>query len=241
MSGRGKALIPRIAALTGIDAVVFSALGVAGAHFGVIAPRIGFLVFGISLLVGSLLALTLGALGLVVAPDGRRTSLIGVVCGAAGLFLLAILLMPVLDTPMIHDVTTNPDDPPHFQAIADLQDNAGRDLSYPHGDGDVTAQQRRAYGDLETLRLDKSPSEALEAARQAAEALGWVIVAVDEEAGIVEAYDTSKFFRFIDDVVVRIRVDGTGSEVDVRSTSRVGKSDLGVNARRVRVFLDQLV
>jgi len=37
--------------------------------------------------------------------------------------------------------------------------------------------------------------------------------------------------------VVRIAADGTGSRVDVRSLSRIGKSDVGANAKRVREYL----
>jgi uncharacterized protein (DUF1499 family) len=70
--------------------------------------------------------------------------------------------------------------------------------------------------------------------------MDWQIVSADTAAGRLEATATTRWFGFKDDVVVRIRPDATGSRVDVRSVSRVGKSDVGTNAARVRTFLARL-
>ena len=84
------------------------------------------------------------------------------------------------------------------------------------------------------------PDRALARAEAAARALGWKIVAAAPGQGRLEATATTRWFGFKDDVVVRVTPASGGSRVDIRSVSRVGKSDLGVNARRIRAFLAAL-
>ena len=81
------------------------------------------------------------------------------------------------------------------------------------------------------------PPQAFARAREAAHALGWEIVAADEAAGRMEAVATTLWFGFKDDVTVRIVPTAKGSRIDVRSRSRVGRSDIGANADRIRNFL----
>ena len=142
--------------------------------------------------------------------------------------------------PPIHDITTDPGDPPRFGPSEGIAGRQGRDLDYPQGRPDSIALQKEAYPDLGPIRLDVPPNEAIDRAAKAAEALGWQIVGVDQADGRLEATDTSRLFRFVDDIVVRIRPAPGGSIVDVRSTSRVGESDLGANAARIRAFREQL-
>ena len=70
--------------------------------------------------------------------------------------------------------------------------------------------------------------------------LDWEIVAADTAAGKIEATDTSRVFRFVDDIAVRIRAGSSGARVDVRSKSRVGKGDMGANTARIRQLRDAL-
>ncbi|HJR53568.1 MAG TPA: DUF1499 domain-containing protein, partial [Gemmatimonadota bacterium] len=58
------------------------------------------------------------------------------------------------------------------------------------------------------------------------------------DRGRIEATATTPWFGFKDDVVVRIRPEAGGSRVDVRSVSRVGRSDVGTNARRIEEYLE---
>ena len=88
--------------------------------------------------------------------------------------------------------------------------------------------------------LGVPPAQAFERAERTARAMGWQIVAAVPDALRIEATDTTLLFGFKDDVVIRIRPSGQGSVVDVRSLSRIGGSDIGTNARRVRRFLDRL-
>ncbi len=110
--------------------------------------------------------------------------------------------------------------------------------AYP---GSETAQaQRRAYPDIAPLELAVPPAAAFARALDAATAMGWEIVAADAVAGRIEATATTPWFGFRDDVVVRVAPTPTGSRIDVRSVSRVGKSDLGANAKRIRAYLARL-
>ncbi len=98
-----------------------------------------------------------------------------------------------------------------------------------------------AFPDLAPIEVALPPQAVLERSRQIAEALGWKVTATDPAKLTVEAHDITSVFRFVDDVVIRVRPSGSGSIVDLRSNSRVGGGDLGANAARIRAFRDQLL
>jgi uncharacterized protein (DUF1499 family) len=97
-----------------------------------------------------------------------------------------------------------------------------------------------AYPDLGPKMLPYPPGVAFERVLVAARQMGWEIIDADAAEGRIEASDTTFWFGFVDDVVIRIAPDGEGSRVDVRSVSRVGRSDVGANAKRIRTFLKKL-
>lgn len=140
--------------------------------------------------------------------------------------------------PPIHDITTDTRRPPEFVAILPLRADAPNPAAY--GGPDVAQAQAGGYPDLRTLHMDLAPADAFNRAQQVARDMGWEIVAADATAGRIEATDTTFWFGFRDDVVIRVEADGSGSRVDVRSVSRVGKSDVGTNARRIRTYLQAL-
>ncbi len=141
--------------------------------------------------------------------------------------------------PPIHDITTDTNDPPAFLAVLPLRADAPNPATY--GGPEIAAAQRRAYPDLGPLAMATMPASATFArALDAARASGWAIVAADSGAGRIEATAATGWFGFKDDVVVRVRPAGAGSVIDVRSVSRVGVSDVGTNARRIRGYLDRL-
>ena len=151
--------------------------------------------------------------------------------------------------PAIHDVATNLEDYPRFYRLrvrddnlASIPDMGREDLAALPPRERWKAIHREHYGDIATVRVPWSVAETVDRARALAEERGWEIVTADRGRGIVEAVDTSFFFRFEDNVIVRVRPDGggSGSVVDMRSISRVGISDVGMNARRVRAFLADL-
>ena len=140
--------------------------------------------------------------------------------------------------PPIHDITTDTDDPPQFVAILNLRKNAPNSAEY--GAPDIAAQQRKAYPEVKPLLMDVPVAAAFDSARAVAARLGWEIVDANRTDGRIEAVDRTFWFGFQDDIVIRILPDGAGSRVDLRSVSRVGKSDIGTNAKRIMRFLSQL-
>ena len=140
--------------------------------------------------------------------------------------------------PPIHDISTDTARPPEFVAVLPLRADAPNPAEY--GGAEVAQAQLEAYPDLRTLRIDLAPAETFARAQQAARDMGWEIVAADAAAGRIEATDTTLWFGFKDDIVIRVEADGDGSRVDVRSVSRVGKSDVGTNAKRIRAYLQAL-
>lgn len=171
---------------------------------------------------------------------GGRTAL------AALILMIAILAVPVINLaetvrsglPSIHDITTDIDNPPAFVAALALR---GPNANSTHYDAAQTgALQKKAYPDIVPLSFDKPPADVFSQALATAKAQGWTIVASVPEEGRIEASDTTLFFGFTDDIVIRIQPSGAGSRLDIRSESRVGVSDLGKNAARIRGFLKAL-
>ena len=231
----------RWAVLFGVLALLTMAAGPAGIHLGLLKPFHGFLIFVSGWVLGGLLALIFGLVGLrATRPEtglsGRSLAWCGAFMGAALLGLLVALLSKMGGVPRIHDITTDTADPPAFVAAAKNPDNAGRNMAYPEGAADAAAQQKAGYADLQPFHLDVPPAEAFQRVKEAAMRLNWKITAEDPAAGTLEAEDTSRLFLFVDDIAIRVRPDGTGSRIDVRSLSRVGKGDLGANAARIRRF-----
>jgi uncharacterized protein (DUF1499 family) len=140
--------------------------------------------------------------------------------------------------PPIHDITTDPFDPPLFGTLAAVRALSPNGVKY--GGMEVAAQQQKAYPDIKSLIVKDPPPKAMQRVIDAARVLGWEIAASDTTQGRLEATDSTPWFGFLDDVVVRVRPEGTGSRIDVRSVSRVGGSDVGTNAKRVRAFLDRV-
>ncbi len=170
----------------------------------------------------------------------RRPDVVRQAGTAAVLAIPAWAVLSNLDAPPIHHVTTDPDDPPEFVPVVPLRGTTSNPIEYPGGD--VEAQQRAAYPDLQPLVMAADPSDVFARALEAAESLGWEVVSADEEEGRIEATATTLWFGFKDDVVVRIRPDkdDSGSRVDLRSVSRIGGGDLGANAARIRAFIAAL-
>ena len=140
--------------------------------------------------------------------------------------------------PPIHDISTDLVNPPEFVAIAPLRADAPNPVEY--AGVEVATQQRAAYPELQTLNYTQSKSELVEATKQVIDHLGWQLVNIDADQGIVEATDRTMWFGFKDDVIVRITDNGSERLVDIRSKSRVGGSDLGKNAERIHDFTEEL-
>ena len=172
-----------------------------------------------------------GRRGFVLSLMGLLTAV--VIAGVPGFFW-----QRAHQVPAIHDITTDMDNPPLFVMIIPLRKSAANKAEY--GGPEIAAKQRAAYPDIVPLELSNPPHQAFEQALSAARSLGWRIIDAKEPQGRIEASDTTFWFGFTDDIVVRIAAAGRGSRIDVRSVSRVGKSDIGTNARRIRGYLKKI-
>lgn len=248
----GRRLSWAALALT-VGGLAAALIAAAGSGAGAWSFRIGF-----SILRYAFYAAMAGGVLAIVAyvvsrRSGARTGWLNlaalVIAVAFGAYLMSHV-STARSVPAIHDATTDLVDLPAFRTLPVRADNLenipddGRpELAALDPESRWKAIHREAYGDLRTLRLAASPAEAMQRAEALVRARGWQIARVDRAAGTVEATATTLFFRFKDDVVVRVRPDPArpgGSIVDMRSISQVGGSDVGVNAARIRAFLADL-
>ncbi|WP_299940589.1 DUF1499 domain-containing protein [uncultured Microbulbifer sp.] len=221
--------------------------------FAGLALRFGLLHFGMAFKVftyAGLAALAIALAGLFVFVWGVRSHNVDARSNALwavllGLLPVAVPLMTVgkdnFSVPRIHDISTDTRNPPQYRAILALR-KAG-DNSAEYGGEPVARLQRGVdvYADIMPLQVQLPVVRTTELAAEVAEELGWKLVSYQPERGYLEAVDRTRLLGLSDDIVVRVQAeDNGGSRVDVRSSSRVGVSDLGANAKRIRVFLEAL-
>ncbi|MEJ2420874.1 MAG: DUF1499 domain-containing protein [Acidobacteriota bacterium] len=193
--------------------------------------------------VAAVFASVLCFVGLAANLSRRRGYL---ACSVIGLFLgIMTFGYPLRElrlsysVPPIHDITTDTVHPPQFKAVLKLRKNAPDSTTY--GGESVARLQEKAYPYIRPALYNAPPDEVFTQALKAAHSMKWKIDAVDRKAGRIEATATTFWFGFKDDVVVRIKPSGEGgTRVDVRSESRVGRSDLGANAKRIQTYLSRL-
>lgn len=211
-----------------------------GARFDVWRFTTGFSILRWSVY-GAIAAAVICAIGLILSrrsPPGRGWAVSGLVVSLAIIAVPLSWLYTAMRVPPIHDITTDTQDPPRFQAVLPLRRGAANPARY--GGPAVAAQQRKAYPDIRPLTVKDPPIQVFQQALKAARQLGWEVVAADSKQGRIEATDSTFWFGFKDDIVVRVRSAAEGTRVDVRSVSRVGRSDVGTNATRVRRYLASL-
>lgn len=190
------------------------------------------------------------AAGAAVALSGSilalaRRKFATAIVGVAGAIVALALILPTWNlqkkaeqVPPIHDITTDTDNPPQFVALLPVRRQTPNGPEY--GGETIARQQKSAYPDIQPVFLEDPPARAFERALAAAQKMGWEIVAAAPADGRIEATATTRWFRFKDDVVIRATASATGSRIDIRSKSRIGRSDLGANAKRIRAFFDVL-
>lgn len=191
--------------------------------------------------------LGVGALASVASAGilfARKSILAGVASFAVALTAGGLAYLPIWmkaqaeSVPPIHDITTDWVNPPEFVAILPLRADAPNPPEYDEGQTD---QQLAAFPDIRPLVMEKPLPEAWEIAMDAVKAEGLRIVAAVPSEGRIEAYETVPLFGFKDDVVIHLRnAHGVATVIDIRSKSRVGRSDLGFNARRIRSLIDHM-
>jgi len=223
-----------VVALAGLAAVLLAG---PGSRMGWWSFRTGLTVVLKWAAYGGIAATVLALIALVMG--GRRAiAALALVAGLGAFLPPMIFQRTAKSVPPIHDISTDTDNPPAFVAVVAQRQGASNAIEY--GGPEIAAQQRQAYPDVRPVTLSDPPARAFERALAAARAQGWEIVAAVPADGRIEATDTTRFFGFKDDVVIRVKAEGAGSRVDVRSLSRVGRSDVGKNASRIRAYLSAL-
>ena len=234
--------------LLGAGLVALSALLLLLAPVGY---RLGFLSLRFALLTvlrwGAYMAIA-GAVvsmaGLVItllrSREMRRGAALAVISIVVALALVAVpgRFRVGPPAPPIHDITTDTQNPPEYVAVLTLRANAPNTTEY--GGEKIAAQQRHAYPDIQPLALSDSPVRGFERALAAVREMGWELVEANADDGRIEATDTTFWFGFKDDIVIRVTPAGGGSRIDIRSLSRVGGGDAGTNAKRIREYVDVL-
>ena len=240
-------------ALLGVGAPLAFVIAAGGSGIGLWDRQAGLAAVPWIILVAVVALLLAIAFIVLNRRKGRKTRwpLIGL--GMAATLGFLIYLAPygnaLLTLPAIHDITTDLADPPQFTALPLRDDNW--DKIPGADDSDMAGMNPRqrwatlhqdAYPDIRSVRIDQPVAVVIKKAERLAEDRGWDIVSVDPAAGNLEATDTYSLFRFKDDIVIRARAaeNGAASIIDVRSVSRTGVHDLGINAERVREFLSDL-
>ncbi|MGM8899411.1 MULTISPECIES: DUF1499 domain-containing protein [unclassified Psychrobacter] len=224
-----------------VSLIAFSLVALPGPlyKYGVVDLGTAFTGFKFGVFVGIAALVLLGIQVLFQRNTVRLSSaLVAVIFSAIAIIVPLSMMDTAKNVPPIHDISTDLTNPPKFVAIVPLRADAPNPVEYA---GEETAkQQRNAYPELQTLTYTQSKSELVKATEQAAVNLGWDLVNVDASTGIVEATDSTTWFGFKDDIVIRVTDEGGEHLVDIRSKSRVGGSDLGTNAERIRSFIDEL-
>jgi len=183
----------------------------------------------------------------VLAAGWRRLGRRGLMIAGIGLAAGAVLTyVPwqydyrLKTLPRIHDITTDTDNPPTY--VAALPARAAENAApATYAGPEIAKQQKAAYPDLTPLKAGLPPEQAFQRALDTAKAMpGWAVVAADPADGRIEARHTSLWFRFTDDIVIRVAAETPGSRIDIRSESRQGRSDFGVNASRIRAYMATL-
>ena len=192
---------------------------------------------------GAFITLCLTMIGIYKGPGGEynRRFLLALPPLLISLFLVSIPLKFIWvskNVPRIHDITTDPDNPPGFSAILPLRTDASNSVVY--GGPEIAALQRKGYPEIKPVVMSMTPDQAFQKSLLTAEKMGWKIVDVNPSDRRIEATDTTLWFGFKDDIVIRITPSSGGSRIDVRSVSRVGVSDVGTNAKRIKNYFKKL-
>ncbi len=239
-AARVAGVLTKLALVLGVLCAIASVASGLGSRFDIWHFRIGFTILKYATYVGfAVVAFALIGLIIALVKNLKSVRSNGLIALALGVIVVGPPLYQVYlskQVPAIHDISTDTVNPPVYAAVPALRTQDDNSLA---PDPATVKQQLEAFPDIKTDVVAIAPAQALSRAEAVARAMGWDIVAVDSKAMQVEATARTLLFGFKDDVAIRVTPEGTGSRIDVRSASRVGRSDLGVNARRIREYLKQ--
>jgi len=245
----GDEPVSRLAAWSGrfgLFALAVAALSVIIVRSGLLEIVPALATFAASLVFAGL-AVLLALLGFVViwrqGLAGLGSAILGLILGLLLLAYPSYLGYRASKLPAISDITTDPYDPPRFEAVARLRTREANPISY---EGlSAFRQQRIAYPDIAPLQVNAPAKVAYDAALALVTKRKWHVVdarppAVGRREATIEAVARSPIMGFRDDVVIRVSAAGDGARVDVRSASRYGMHDFGANAARIRSLIEDL-
>jgi uncharacterized protein (DUF1499 family) len=201
--------------------------------------RNSFLLF----IVAALVSFVLLAIGLLKLSRGEKKGTLALVVTIIATLLplstLGSYVYKAQKYPFIHDISTNVEDAPQLKAAAKVRLETDHSVEYLAKD--VAALQQKGYN-LAPLIVGQNPIDVFNVAKTLMADKDWDLLAHENQKMpfTLEASHTSLLFGFTDDIVLRIQATKEGSQVDMRSMSRVGKSDMGVNAARIQAFLSDL-
>ncbi len=175
-------------------------------------------------------------------PEGAKAAIVGAIIAVIPVVPLSMQAKKAKTVPFIHNISTDIQDAPSFEKVLLLRDDNDNPHHYDPmlkiGDtGTLGELQAAAYPNVKTLTSTLSVDEAMARAESTAKLMGWEIVDVDVEKGRIEATETTLLWGFKDDIVIRIKAENGTTEIDLKSVSRFGGSDLGANAARIVTFL----
>lgn len=235
--------IGKLALLVAIIGAGLAALMVCGARLGLWQPITGLGLYRSYFNPLAMIVAGVGVLALLthLIRKEKASALLGGIAALVGLAMLVPMVSATINPPVrsapINDITTDLVNPPAFVVLDDTR--AGARTSLVYAGAKVAETQAAAYPDIAPLETDLDADAAYARALDVAAAMGWEIVASDADNHRFEATARTSVFYFADDVVVVVTEQDSGSRVDMRSVSRVGRSDQGVNAARIRAFQQQ--
>ncbi|TEW55308.1 DUF1499 domain-containing protein [Psychromonas sp. RZ22] len=232
-----SALIVALICITGAALMVF------GSSLGLWEPIVGFAasrnynnVLGYCTIIIAVIALFLA-----LKNKQSKNTVKSLIALVLGLIILAPTMLSLITTPVryppIHDITSDTQNPPQFTFLTDSRAGAKNTLVY--AGQEIAVQQLKAFPDIQPIISELAPDQAYLKAIKIAENMDWLIVNQDLNLLKFEATARTPFFNFADDVVVKITTQQNNSRIDIRSVSRIGRGDRGVNAKRIKEFTEQ--
>lgn len=233
----------KMALLVAVIGAGAAAVMVFGARMGLWEPITGLGLYRSYFNPLAMIVTIVGLLALIIhlIRKEKGQAVFGGVATLVGLAFLVPMISSAINPPVraapINDITTDTANPPAFRVLDDTR--AGARTSLIYAGAEVAEAQAAAYPDIAPLGTDLDADAAYARALDVANAMGWEIIAEDAENHRFEATARTSVFYFADDVVVVVTEQESGSLVNMRSVSRVGRSDQGVNAARIRAFQQQ--
>jgi len=217
-------------------------IAVLGSRLGLFGFRTGILIVALTLLIALIVCLASVFCLLkrrFADPSQSRSLKLATLMSVIPLVGIGSVIVGAADVPKIHNISTDIVDPPAFDKVTSIRTAEHNSLEY--NVEELAEIQRNAYPEIKTLRVDLPREVAQAQVVDLISALGWQLHNNDIDRGIVEASETSTLWGFTDDIVVRLTSNETNSQtaIDLRSVSRVGQSDLGANAKRIKTFIDE--